>query len=702
MSDLLLHSITAPYNFVPLSAYVYSPEWQDQVSHDIPLLEGISGTLQLHIQTYTPLLIGTSNDEGNEIRPFRLPDGKLAIPGSSLRGMIRNVLEIASFGKMRLVDDQRFGVRDLQAPFYQKQLTQKSAHKNYKPLSKAGWLRFEDDTWSITPCEYARIEQNKPRFGTCLKDWQPSPWASVLLGKRPEAELKYSRWKKNGGTLNVKFEADEADFHPHNRGNQLYYAAVTKLGSGSFQGQLVFTGQPGPQKHMEFIFHHQEKQSFSVPDNIMRDFLHIYSESKHWQYLQKNHFPLGIPVFYLENNNSQIKSLGLSQMYRIAYKNSIHDLIKQRNTSHTDNNCRDLAELIFGTVDEDQGTDSLKGRVSFSHAICTSDAETEKRPEETILSSPKPTFYPNYIVQDHNKGKLIGNEFKTYEEDKAVIRGWKRYPVRPLEQVDVPTLDQEQRKSGAWVKLYPIKNNLKFSGKLRFHNLHPLELGALVWLLNWGNNDQLRHNIGMGKPFGYGQLSISIKETKSTLLANNKENYPSLSLQDYRLQFQQHMDKVVKTSLHVPSKTWLDTPQIQQLMAMADPQQAPGQVKKLKHLDLQGENGNQFVLAKGGRKNPKLVLQDYIPHQKKQSAQQTVESKWLSEKRQQLAKIAKDTPEKMLGTKGLAQAWQEIEDNSLKAAVRNLIKTEWIDNDWWEKPNGKSKKHARAIYGDDQ
>ncbi len=100
----------APYGFVPLNEDVYLPEWAPAVSRDWPFQDGVSGTIELEITSHTPIF--TRDPEDRE-RFFRGPDGLPAFPGSGLRGAIRTVVEIASYGWMRRVNDHRYGVRDL-------------------------------------------------------------------------------------------------------------------------------------------------------------------------------------------------------------------------------------------------------------------------------------------------------------------------------------------------------------------------------------------------------------------------------------------------------------------------------------------------------------------------------------------------------------------------------------------------------------
>lgn len=668
-------SITSAYNFVPLSETVVFPDWAEQAGHDRPFEDGVSGVLSLTIKNHSPLLVGVK--DGRDVKPFLLPDGTAAIPGSSLRGMIRNVLEIAGYGKMRLVDDKRYGVRDLHANFYQRQLTENTGQNRYIPQSRAGWLKFENDQWTITPCDMARVERSllQSYYGNGI-------WVRISNQDRPGSKEKYQAWLRAGKPLAVNFDKEAAGFHPHRGGRiHLQYSQVRAIGSGKEQGSLVFTGQPGPQKHMEFIFFNESpSQCFTVPERIMRDFQHIYQDSSHWDYLKTAKlFPQqGIPVFYLVDRNGEISSLGLSQMYRLAYRQSVGELVDRANDKHRQNNKPDLAELIFGAVDENDGKDSLKGRVSFSHAVCQTLPPYQQEKCESILSSPKPTYYPNYIVQNEQEGRLTGGHYRTYMDPEARIRGWKRYPVKTA--ITVPPLDNEQRASGAWNKLRPITDELSFIAKLRFHNLRPVELGAIAWCLGWGGNPALRHGIGMGKPFGFGQISISLGKAD---IRPNKCG-ADISLAACIERFIEYMNAELR-------QNWLESEGMQHLLAMAMPDNPARQIDKLVQLDLcGGGRENQFVKAK----TSSLALRKYIQAKPPVLGAEVI---WLEETLAELSKQTNTPAEKVLFTKGLAQRWQALEDREKKIIIRALIKKRWQDK-WDEEANGNSMKAAKAIY----
>lgn len=249
------HAIDSAYNFVPLSAFVLEPQWDQLVSHDVPFRDGVSGRLKLMITAHTPILVaGERSKIGREhARFFQLPDRTFAVPGSALRSMIRKVVEIAAFGAMSFVDDRRLGVRDLTPgarPFYGTRLTRGSGRQTFEPLSQAGWLRFDPSgRWRLTPCDFARVEHvDLARYNTGF----------VVNGRqRPPAQKLYDDWQRAGGKLDVSMNVAPLSDHPHRRGaiRLRYRKASFASGPGTTTSNLVFTGQPGPNKHLEFSLH---------------------------------------------------------------------------------------------------------------------------------------------------------------------------------------------------------------------------------------------------------------------------------------------------------------------------------------------------------------------------------------------------------------------------------------------------------------
>ncbi|MFA7083892.1 MAG: RAMP superfamily CRISPR-associated protein, partial [Arcobacteraceae bacterium] len=103
--------ITAPFNFVPLNEKVFFPSWSEDVSHDTPFEDGESGCIDITITAKSPIFVKDSAEE----EKFCQHNGEYYIPSSSVKGAVRNVLEIMSFSKLSedFFTDNTYAVRDL-------------------------------------------------------------------------------------------------------------------------------------------------------------------------------------------------------------------------------------------------------------------------------------------------------------------------------------------------------------------------------------------------------------------------------------------------------------------------------------------------------------------------------------------------------------------------------------------------------------
>lgn len=527
-------TIRSPYNFVPLSNEVVFPGWAEQVSHDVPFEDGISGKIKLTVKLKSPAYIKNSGENENCFFKANIGiDGKekYIIPGTSFKGMIRNVVEIASFSKMQLQrlskPERKYSVRDLNnRELYTSKLVNKV---------KAGWLRLLDDgTWEIFPCRYARIEQEDLEY---------------LFGDKQMAR------DEKDGTIKKKY--DDLEIHPHTNvwiapkgaDNETLYRPEISIErkEGFKEGTLVFTGQPTPRqypdkdgrisfrKHLEFVFYDydvnaappslpvspEKEEDFKFIHSVCKDGSNKVTDSDSWAFWkEKLNEGLDVPVFYLAKDNKTLDSFGLAMMYRLPYDYSIKDLMARNFKKHLDSKA-DFAELIFGYTNDDSDKkkekSSLKGRVQFSHFIDNGDISKGKS-EEYILGGPKPTYYPNYIEQSVDANGNV-RRYSTFMDSNAKIRGWKIYPS----QENQDPFKFRVEKSSVTTSIEPLLEGT-FTGYMRFFNLKPEELGVLLWSLDFGGNKDCQHKIGMGKPFGFGRISVFLDEI-SYLAENNDPDH---------------------------------------------------------------------------------------------------------------------------------------------------------------------------------
>ena len=182
------------------------------------------------------------------------------------------------------------------------------------------------------------------------------------------------------------------------------------------------------------------------------------------------------------------------------------------------------------------------------------------------------------------------------EGSVSELRGWKRYPVKNQETVTPAAPEQRNVAS----TLHPLEKGARFKGRMRFHNLRPVELGGLLWALTWGGDATKRHALGMGKPLGFGQISVEIDTAASQMQPNAAEATPAIA--ELIETFRQHMEAAAKKA---GKPAWQNSAQLRELLAMADPDRAQG--KNLTALHLGKSRDNEFVNAKKER----LVLPVY-------------------------------------------------------------------------------------------
>ena len=193
--------ITAPYNFVPLNKKVVYPHWAKLISHDVPFENSFSGTIELQITAKTHIFVkdGMSAKEAESYKKDNIPylpnklEDKYFIPGTSIKGMLANVIEIISFGELKnRVDDKRYAFRDL---------TRNGVYLNQFKAKKilCGWLKRVDDHFEIENCgEPGRISHAEidKKFNTSfVKDFGFN--FSGKDGYQKSAMFKYSKIDEN-------------------------------------------------------------------------------------------------------------------------------------------------------------------------------------------------------------------------------------------------------------------------------------------------------------------------------------------------------------------------------------------------------------------------------------------------------------------------------------------------------------------------
>jgi CRISPR/Cas system CSM-associated protein Csm3 (group 7 of RAMP superfamily) len=531
----------APYNFIPLNEKVVPaeeiPEFDSYCTKRYCTEERIEGRftgyIDIEIKALTPLYIRDTlteeeykeklriedeneNKKKNKQQKFINPDffspgGLPRIPGSSLRGMIRTLVEIMSFGKFMFFDDARLYYRGLA----DKCKNLRDEYRNKIRGKSAGILYKVGFEYFIKPSKgFKQIFKSEAR---------------EIIEKNGYTYGEFKHYKVNNAYIVV---------------------------SGPMQGKKRDWFIEFPDEKTDEIrvspediqnYKNDKNRSDRVPDLLK---------------LAKDE----VPCFYIMYKDSKEKdkiAFGHTGFFRLAYEKTIGDHIPSelKNPDITD-----LAEAIFGNEK------THAGRVFFEDAYL--DGKPEDALLETaipkILSNPKPTCFQHYIEQneenlkdhpknlahynkenpirgyklywrrsdlnyeaeeisfdeeefnkllsDFNKSKDDFNEYIIEEKNNKVKINLKKLP-NELKEIIIKSVGKYETQH---TLLKPINKGAVFRGRIRFENLSKVELGALLFALDLP--DGLAHKLGMGKPLGLG----SVKITPKLYLSDRMKRYTDL------------------------------------------------------------------------------------------------------------------------------------------------------------------------------
>lgn len=262
---------------------------------------------------------------------------------------------------------------------------------------------------------------------------------------------------------------------------------------------------------------------------------------------------------------SIVEIISMGKMSPVVARVDNKEISSYLSRKHCDINKPDMAECLFGYINKNKK--SLRGRVQFSHAKCVEECLlTEDDLVNVYMASPKPTYYPIYVRQQGEDGimAITGNDgltyptsYNTYTGSGSKLKGWKRYPVRDKAFYDDSNLNERQLEQTS--PFIPMNSGSRFICRIYFHNLKKVELGALLYAIDLG--EDCYHSIGFAKPFGYGvvKMKVSLGQLNSV---GNSMNCKDVNIEEYKKEFEQLM----YTQMNVDIQK---TEQLRELLAMS-------------------------------------------------------------------------------------------------------------------------------------
>ncbi len=502
-----LPAATSPYNFVPLHTTVVPAETSpggDSCTFDRYHDGKHTGYIELSITTKTPLYIRDSltkeemaekekletDKKKKYINPdFFSPDGgNVCIPGSSLRGMARAMVEMVSFSKLGFFEKDRKGhfrsfadkALDLRKNYVDKMLWGND-QTGYSQQVKAGYLVKEGMEFKIQPaqkdshgCQYYRVEEDLVISKGVLSERMN--W--INADGKYEANPKYSF-----NFVKVKFTCNSPKRHKRSVG--MYYAEVTDICdinhtlASSSEGALVHSGwiggplyrNKGRGKHLHWVIGTASNTKLEFLPSVIEDYRNDKGRQEEANLLRyfENQQRAEVPCFYVEESG-MVKSFGHTGLFRLAYERRLNDFLPQEMQKFQETKKIDIAEAIFGNI---ENKTTFAGRVFFEDASLDAGQADVLQKEDIpcVLSNPKPTTFQHYLKQ----GKVTP-EFKK-DGDVRGYKGIKDYN-------DVTTLRGNKlywhKKGDTWQEStmsFPVD---KFNELLRVHGLQERDFSQYV------------------------------------------------------------------------------------------------------------------------------------------------------------------------------------------------------------------------------
>jgi CRISPR-associated protein (TIGR03986 family) len=520
----------APYNFVPAPERVRT-DAEPPPTADRYHAELLSGEIVLRIEALTNFYLRgmwrlkdyEERQVGDkpvqvkdQVEPFGI-DSELRIPGSSLRGMLRTLVEILSDAPLEPVNDSQLFFRAVgassdpsdnsfepHATIYKERIVSGSGASREDPTgprAQVGYLHASKDGWKIQPA--------------CKHDTYRTQWYRVerqTMGKKSEG--MYKIWFKPAKPI--------AATYPHRRFIHYRFGTVTDFcdrtsGSppeGYEPGWLICSGHI-QRKYLQWIVHEEDRNapSLDVPDYDVT----AYKESG-ISYWLEDHRQLAYhegdevkPCFYVEwkdDDGRRHVSFGHTPYFRLPYKTTPHKANPARRRAGDTG--WSLAEAIFGRV---KPGEPGKTRVFVEDGFLIERPKNQSGAQlTTVLGTPKPTTYQHYLVQQSERKE----DSIHWDDPRARLRGHKLYWHRPGAEVKQAGPKQEK----VATKFCPASAGAVFEARIRYENLRVEELGALLTALELPQG--CAHKLGMGKPIGLGSFRISVKEMREI---NRLERY---------------------------------------------------------------------------------------------------------------------------------------------------------------------------------
>ena len=468
---------TAPYNFVSMAGDILPSELDRNVDwgnisekkriqeyeNYIREKGKFSGYIHLELKTRTPCFIG---GEGAD---FFSVNKEPLIPGSSLRGMVKNLLKIITWGSVgeEDIEDRHLYFRCLMAPKSMPQL--KELNRYYK------------ERMTVKNKDGDEIKKTKPGF--------------LIRGKSGyyicPAEMKSVKKTDYGAEFPAESKVEWDDTH---------------------KGAYCLTGNRG-KEYVRFLYQGDWKNRISVPERVIEEYradknrgakavdllsdkgTNVKRDGQAYAFTGDKEIDRVVPCFFVREDD-EITAFGHGRSFRIPYRNAVLDAVNPNLKGKT----IDFSDAMFGK------------KSLWASRLFFDDARVDGRytylPANYVkpLMKPNPTSFQLYLKQGNDTYPPVH-----WDVEHVRVRGYKLYWHNDVAENEWQARGIEANDK-ITKKVKPLAAGTIFQADIRFEKLSDIELGALLKVLSLKQEGkEIVYKIGQGKSIGFGSISIQPK-----------------------------------------------------------------------------------------------------------------------------------------------------------------------------------------------
>ena len=505
-----------PYNFVSLGK-------KEDVKREKRQKGEHSGKIKCTLKNLTPLFIGNKTDVKEEKTLTLKVEGteKYVIPASTLKGEIRNIIEVLTTSCIKNVEEERLDHRE-----------EAGSRTNVFGIIKK--FPTTNDDGIIIEANKVKVNRNKVLFNYEPGFYQITVANNSLVKDYIRKGKLTPNYKKGEDDPNAINSIDE--FNEIQQGGTLNATLWVSSFIPNKKYEKLLIPVISDEKDYENSDEKDYEKHFSFSKADYDDLLYLIKQRKEAEEKKppkdRENFYIdelkeGDTIIFEVDEKGKIKNFSFSEIPRLRYKMSPLDLVpKEFHPCTTENLC--FACRMFGTTGDnsenkskekkEEKTVAMISKVFISDALLVNEKNGNMEDKVTLnpLGEPHPSlasFYLEKGTYDNQTSQIRGRKFYWHHKDKIKAgTGYRSY---------LESIKNQGDNKNVVSTIHFLKPLQSFEFEISFKNLTDEELGILIYSLELEKD--LLHKFGKAKAFGFGSCEVKILDC----LLESSEKYNS-------------------------------------------------------------------------------------------------------------------------------------------------------------------------------